>query len=63
MRVDHGAIVVWIPRQEIWIDAATGVELGVVYIDFLIESDLRADDAWAKRGTADDAADAVATRD
>jgi hypothetical protein len=52
MRVHRRAAVFWIPRQIVGIDAATGVELGVVYVDLFVVSDLRADDTRAKRRTA-----------
>jgi hypothetical protein len=52
MRVHRRAIIFWITRQEIGIDAATGVELREFNVYLLVESDLRADNAGAKRGTA-----------
>jgi hypothetical protein len=55
MRVHRRAAVFRIARQVCGVDAATGVELGVIDIDLFVESDLRADDTGAKRGTADDA--------
>ena len=50
MRIDRRAVVFRIARQVGGIDTPACVELGVVDVDLLVEPDLRADDAWAKRG-------------